>query len=578
MAPKISDLMVSSSHDCSAFESVAKSAHMINNLLKVCLRVAYRSNMVDIDVEENALSERDLFTKLKREYDAHGDLPSVKEISEAKKQIQATLIRYESKLEYPYRISGTPTRLGDNLATLMFEMDALEYQMLRNLGYGAELEQFVAEKDPFLRFYNAALATGTSALSDRRSPAMYYRITELMKAIQFLAKAWNTIPYSNTLVEFVELLRARSGQLLSFSYSNRIHDHEKLRHQELNESEMRPNGEYQCSPLFLNTVVPIFLDFNDAISVYRKVPTATRQEALLLFGMDNWSELIVRLASWVASTCITMIPDGPADSLRDSLLHMHLQPGEKKDYCRQAGSHGTMKDVSFIIGTNRRATFDDLCKIKQLTFHDVLTVQLPTQITTLTERLRSGYQERVPGGLDADEEPYRPASRSAHESPEFVLCLCEMLHIYCVSKFFGQMSIRNFIILEIAITARETDFLVWKYPMVVQVFHYFQLYYKGRFYRFDSLVLALIAWFKVMERDFNRRIGIDCSLEPWYEELLGNANSRTYTPFELFEPEDRGPVHAESDSEIDPNVPVYRPTSTLRPSRNVSGPSVKSVI
>lgn len=362
-------------------------------------------------------------------------------------------------------------------------------------------------------------------------------MSQLTKAMYQLAAAWTTAPYSIQLVYYTELLRVRIGQFLNLTYSGKVHDIEELRTHVGDTALVEGSeGEFQVSPLFLEIVAPVITEMMRALVTFTAHKLATPEEMSAIKGKRNFRFLIKNFDRWITDCIKVMIPEGASEYMSKYLLEMSVRPGERQVYTRENAAGTNLSDVRFVLGKYRKIEFNALSDLKQKTFAQIIEKELPKQ-TRITRPGRSGY-----------------------ESIQLVLCLVELIEMYTKAKYYGRFALQDFIIFEMDVDKRSTDFHYVDEPLIVQLFNFFQLYYKGVVYRFDSFILSFIAWFKIIERDFKRTLR-GCDINGWYTDILGSEDDRTrfWDKPSLFGSDDEEEATDEGEnSDEDDNTPNAR--------------------
>lgn len=516
-ASKLPDTVVSKNNDCYHYARITDLFGKLYRVMGCCIRHWVYQQPWNTAVEV---------------MEAKGDRPPTAQLIHlARKFLIKSLLEHGDRMRENYRISGKNNRLCDVFAMCIFTLDMIEFYQ-KSSQERARIAAFIADEDEWLVEHNVAIASDANTDSEYKTPVLGYRMSQLAKALYQLAASWGTAPYSIKLVHYMELLRIRIGQMLNFSFSGMVHDIDALRVPVDVEAAKvdpvaRPDSEYQASPLLLETVAPVMTEMMRCMVTYSAHVHASDRELAQVRGKKNFRFLIKNFGAWINRNIQVMIPEGASEYMGKYLLEMNLRPGERQVYSREFPSGTNLTDVQFILGAYRKIEFNYLSELKQKTFAQVIEKELPKQIR-VTRPGRVGY-----------------------ESKHLVLCLVELIEMYTKAKYFMRINLLDFVIFEVDLEKRATDFRYVEEPMMVQVFNYFQLYYKNKLYRFDSFILSFLAWLKVIEKDFQRCLR-GCNLSLWYSEILGlPEGDRTpfWEPPSLFGSDDEAESSSDEDTD-----------------------------
>lgn len=478
---RIPDEVVSSSNDCYDFSRACDRLSKIYRIASACIRT---------------LVFRESWESAKQQTDARGAMPSSQSLGIARKCLIRSVLEHGDLISHNYRIAGKDNRLFDNIMSCIFTLDMVEFYSMSPEDRKMH-EKFIADSDAYLVMNNVAVASDVSSVTDYKTPVLRYRMSQFVAAVYQLAASWTTLTYSKNLIYYLELLRIRMGQFINLSYGGKVHDVEALRAGEA-PSIKKPDGEYQSSVHLVHIVAPVIADIMKRTVNFASHKMATEDQMRQLKGKRNTKVLIKKFNEWIGKKIKDMIPEGGSEILGRHLLEMNLRPGERAVYSREFPSGSNLTDVQFIMGRYRRNEFNYLSELKQKTFAQVIEKELPKQI-----KVKLGT--------------------CGHESPQLVLCLFELIEMYTKAAYFGRIDITNYIIFETQLESRASDFIYVEEPMIVQVFNYFQVYYRRRLYRFDSFIVSFLMWLKIIERDFKRKVGV-CDLSGWFMEILGTED------------------------------------------------------
>ncbi len=460
---------------------------------------------------ESALQLRDFHVAISRP--THALLDRVKSV------LVTAAVKHEPKLNHCFAKSSADrgVRLFDNAMAVVFMLYATDFFMLD--------ERSKAEKCSFRN--NDWLADNSVTVMEFTSflPVMEYRMSQLKRALYQLTATWNSIVYDDKhLIEYLDLLSVRVGLFLVGTYTGIMHDVAAMRSRVTPlptdgtaiEDESPESVEYQCSPQFLSLVAPVFGElFARILHVSRfyiaalpdafAIPTTAHTTTEFL-ALPGWSAMTKLLGVWIRDKLAMMMPDTPSDYMDKYLYEGSLRPGERAVYIRESSATTSMQDVQYILGKHRNPEFLHLTETRRKTIEEVLTKELDVHLAELDSTAH----------LDGEEE----GRYEQGDTLPFMLCLLELIDMHLRAMFHTNLAIGSLVILECELERRASDLdSDQHFPVMVQVFNYFQLYYGGRLYRFNSLLKSFVAWLVLVEGRLKRQFR-KCDLTPWYAELL----------------------------------------------------------
>lgn len=411
-------------------------------------------------------------------------LPTPHVLAEVRTQLIEAALKYGHMINTRTRISGRDCSALDNLAKLILMIDAVVFYA--DDRKRALFEGYTAEDDEWIVENNLAIDTRSQLVDGTfdpaRTPVLSYRMSQFMTAVKQISNQWRSVRWDDRLGVYVDVMRVRAGMFLLCTYNSVVHDIAELC--EGTSSAADPEGEYQVNALFAGTVYDVFLDLIKDVAqfaAYARMPRAMAYEVgALVDDEDEWADLKRRVINWVERKLTVMVATSESTNVSRYLLKMDMRPGERAGYAREFTQR--LADDSSIIQKYREVDFNELCMTKKRMFVDILREDLVVPYKRLLEDRRPRFIR---------EELFPP------EPPHVCLSLLEMIDSHLTSNFFG-LKWSDFWIAEPDMHKRGSDLGACDWPLLVQAFNHWHLYYNG-LVRCDSFLKALICWLRVVE-------------------------------------------------------------------------------
>lgn len=451
-------------------------------------------------------------------------LPTGTQINTVKAKLIAVMVAHGKMLSHRTIISGKDCCPLDNLMSLILVSDAMAFYSDR--AKVASLEAYVAEDVDWLVDNNLAIDTrirlADGSLHDETTPVLSYRMSQFLGALKQVSNRWRAVRWDEQLGILVDLLRVRAGVFLLCSFDSVVHDMPDLC--EGDSSSSNPKGEYQANAIFLGTVTDVFMDMIQDVACfagYRRL--AAPQVAASGASCDDlqeWIQLKGCIVAWIERKLSSMVSTSGSTYVSKYAVALDIRPGERNAYAREFTQR--LADDATIVQMYRSVNFDALCQLKKRTYIEILTDDFvkPFRLAERDTRPRFTRQDLF--------EP---------EPPQVYLAFMEMLESHMIATYFG-LQWKNFWIMEPDLVKRRRDLEAAKWPVMLQAFNHWHLYYNGLI-RYDSFVKCFIAFLRVTEKCFDKKLD-SWDIAPWIAEITteGGKNPENSSMFS-FSPRQR---------------------------------------
>ncbi len=361
---------------------------------------------------------------------------------------------------------------------------------------GAAFEGLCQQHIPYVRAKGRLLLRSTRPLSD-------FSLRLLMECLNQLEYRWLHLPHSLELESYIEALELRLAELLSEPQPELLHDVPCFRRplQLLQLQDGSSLQFYSFNEELLTRVTNIGLCFQRALDTLYSIPLGSRGELqLLLPGLQEERlqallELLEKKFREVASSAAQL--DDMDNIFPSNYVALSCRPFEVVSYVSKAASRRLLKSVRL------RAE--------------------PTEVL-IDQRERSAYNKII-------EQSHMGLLKALDVSPE-VSPFARPLAVLCLTSriLFGRSMVnfsQNYVYYRSFIHntfhpeySNLGQIMNDPYPLLLQSFNAFYLFYRGWQYPLRSTLHGVVCWLYLVARD------LGCSaqgkdLDAAYRELLG---------------------------------------------------------
>lgn len=431
-------------------------------------------------------------------------LPTSQEITVVRTKLIQTMVSHGKMLSHKTRINGKESCPLDNLVALILMSDCTAFYS--DPAKVSALEGYVAEDNDWVVDNNLAIDTrirlADGSLHEETTPVLSYRMSQLLGALKQVSNYWRTVCFDDQLGLLVDLLRVRAGIFVLSSFDNVVHDMPELC--EGGFTDDNPKGEYQANSVFLGTVTDLFSDMiRDLVcfSGFPRLPDVQVTASGACCGdLNEWLKLKECVVAWIERKLSSMVATSGSTYVSKYVIALDMRPGERNAYAREFTQR--LADDSSVLQTYRSINFDALCQLRKRTYIDILTEDFvkPFRVMQQDKRPRSSEKDWF-----------------APEPPQVYLGFMEMLESHMIATYFG-LQWRDFWIMEPDLEKRRSDLDASKWPIMVQAFNHWHLYYSNGLIRMDSFIKCFIAFLRVIERDFRGKLH-SWDIMPWITEI-----------------------------------------------------------
>lgn len=394
----------------------------------------------------------------------------------------------------------------DNLMLLVTMSEAVAH-------YGSpervkECMTFIAEHQPWLVENNIAIVSSEQAIADEKTPptpVLSYRNSQLQRAVHQLGERWDKLVWDNRIPAYVRLLLVRCGVLMTATFPGLVND-------AIGTISVRKKGlsfvdsEVEVTERFVWLVSDVFYDTLKKMSMMASCRTATPQ-TLTEVGIDRpsyWLRLRKHFVAWVERKLGEINTSEPSDLLKDHILQLSVRPGEVSAYSRTNPATSNLSEVQYVISKNREVQFRELTRQKGRTYAEVIKNDFLTNA-----KLLEGEMKKEPR--------LRPTRPFAPETHVVALCLLELIKSHCASRF-PSVEFKNYYVIETDLHDRLSDLDAQEYPIMVQMFNYFQVSYNKEVIICNSFMLSFLVWCSLIRRKQRNRLN-GLKIREWFKEI-----------------------------------------------------------
>ena len=320
-------------------------------------------------------------------------------------------------------------------------------------------------------------------LSIWTEPVGLYTSKQMVDALRHLCSCLNELPYDPQLNVYVLQLEMRSAMLLTTVETALVHDWHDYR-SVVQESVSGVDTLYKISDILLSTLASASVAIYARLLVAQCLPSVKAHE----LDIEPISrEMSQALRRWFADRASRQTSRVSNEWLRDRYIEMCLWPGEREFY-RLENPRDTTATTLSILKKHRDLVDTGSVDIDRSVIKSRRTVQY-AMIVASAERAPCDVIER-----DLSSEP------GERESPLLQLALVQALALEAQKQWngtdwFDYCSLARDIDAQIEAFLLEPDV-----PRVAQIFHHFQVVWRGRIVWYDSFIEAVCVWFQLMAR------------------------------------------------------------------------------
>lgn len=303
---------------------------------------------------------------------------------------------------------------------------------------------------------DACCVTEIPWTADLTRPVLASSMGEIIDALQTTRTAFVERPYSDALVELVELLEFACARMLFSTGTRGIFD--------LDDNYCRPAAgatadEWMVTPAFLQLVWPTLLGFQRCLL-----------EARCLLGTNDDApvrdeEAAARMRRWLVRRSEQTVYRDPAPSLKRLVVRLHMRPGDRELYRLQHPTV-TTSDAGIVAASVGDTRMSDINRRVHL-----------TPSACIREHVN-----RTPETLELGICAHDFIDMLTRGSPG-----CEWAQHY--ARFSLEMD------------ANEVQRMSSMHPFLVYMFNGWQLAYAGCVRWYNSFVDAFVAWLRILDTD-----------------------------------------------------------------------------
>ncbi len=411
------------------------------------------------------------------------------------------------------------------------------------------------------------LLLGSSNGSTSSTPLSEMSATSLVDHLIWLMSRWNSLRYSQELVNYVQLLEHRSSHLLTRVCSGLEQDSELLAteldkvHVGEHPADSLIRKRWGANALALTTFTCIFHAFAERFHWARIIPWSPSlydSDALPSpYHSDEHPryaaqrlERSIALRKWFRKRATANDTRVPSDWIRVQYPEQSIFPGERELFVlTNASNSASVQQAAKALTVIRKNRTTDsvgvavhpLLKLNRGAHYDQVVFQAErAQANIILEDLPEKPPEKGPAGSES-----RILQLALHE--HFQHCLSERYGSRFDWERYGVMApnvpLQSNTITEVPPSEREVqeaidsgmnpnarmeDYLT--YPLIVQLFNHYSLVYQGKGYAYDSYIEALCVWLRVLEMKHDSVIETGLNVSDFIEEIFSpEASEQRYS-------------------------------------------------
>jgi hypothetical protein len=339
-----------------------------------------------------------------------------------------------------------------------------------------------------------------------------YTVSKLQGAVKALACAWPTLCYHAELHAYVEALLLRTARLMTVPESAAVHNVDYYRTQHC-------SATYVLNDVLLLYLTVTFVDMlADLVLFERFMLVDVRDDAEVSVDSDLEEDLAIVAA--------LNVDEARALRIRQWLAAAEKDSGSNEssryviaNFCTWALRPGEI-EVYRIDNSNRSIAPRELLRaLRGRTINEALSRSHVRLGTLLGEAAR------------ADDGT----------TPEPLLYQLAMVD-YCTTWYYvnvARLPFHDYVVTELGdLERRYAQLMNSDEPVLVRVFHHFQLLFRGTLYRYDSYVRAFAAWLELMmllRRSGDKRLPnvsflYELVMRPRYGDAEARKNKKKKVP------------------------------------------------
>lgn len=337
-------------------------------------------------------------------------------------------------------------------------------------------------------------------LAAASGPILSYASADVVSAVQALAMAWPALSYSEELRRYVELLMTRCGMLLTYADDEAVHCIEAYRESVEAAPREAPDAValFRANQLFVRFMAATFYDMMQDIYVVARLfdefdpadaAHVARADDAALLASGPPERYVRAVARWVQTAADEYGLVERSTRVKCGFAEWALRPGEH--------------EVFRIENDNRSTAAQNILRhYRGRTVADALARSTAALNRLVAEEVEEFVRDRGAAADRATFDAFSGGERTGAESVLLQLAVVEMIEalFYTVG---GRLNLADYMMMDNAtVMARYAEVGTTREPMMMRLFHHYQLVWGRLVVRHDSVVATFAHWLYIMHAHF----------------------------------------------------------------------------